>query len=158
MSQAVALSAARQSWNLARFQWLTEGRQVLLRRDEHKKNMRNSISHRPSILSSVSFPFYREKVDSTEALMTPFIRFPSEESIPEACWELQGGITAEPMKRSQNSWPQRLQTYFPPEVSVARFIIFFFSLFHFSCKRADEARRRRTGVMNDGKLISQRGG
>lgn len=40
---------------------------------------------------------------STEALMMPFMRLPSEESIAEACWQREGGLTPEPMKKSQNS-------------------------------------------------------
>lgn len=119
-----------QSWNLAVSRERLKGRQVLLRWDQRKKNNKKELIQKssPHPLHSLSSGELCEGGVSTEALMTPFIRFPSEESITGACWELLEGNTPEPMKRSRNSRPQRLQASFPPEVSVAHFARFLYVL------------------------------
>lgn len=133
--------------------------------------MRNSFGDHPSIPGSFSCSLSSgepcEGGVSTEALKTPFMRFPSEESITGACWELLEGNTLEPTKRSQNSRPQWLQAYFPPEVllGLPNFCPFYclFSLsftvsFVSPAKEPMRPEGRGIGVRNDGKLICQNGG
>lgn len=125
---------------------------------KHTEFIHSAIVAPSSVPSRI--PFHRAKrvkvADSTEALTTPFMRSPSE-----ACWELQDGLTPEPSDRRGCRLTSPPKSVLLILLNFIRFIIFFsLSLFYFSCKRADEARRRRrrTGVMNDGKLISQSGG